>query len=249
MPYEILATSQTPALIIYLLDVSASMGQPLGSKRRIDVVTDALTAALREMVFRSTKGSLLHPRYRLAVLAYSDHVYDVYGGIKTVDQAAVMGVPELSPLRTTDTARAFEQAEKLLRSELASLHSCPTPLICHMTDGEYTGEDPEPAVSRIRQLAVPDGHVLVENIFISEKVLNQPILNLAQWPGILSDTPLQNEYACKLRALSSPVPESYRLMMLENNYHLTRGAVMLFPGTNPELVTMGFQMSHATLVR
>ena len=86
MPYEVLATSKTPALIIYLLDVSASMSQPLGDRRRIDVVGDALQAALRTMVFRSTKGSRLSPRYRIAMIAYSDHVYDLLDGIKAVDQ-------------------------------------------------------------------------------------------------------------------------------------------------------------------
>jgi len=249
MPYEVLATSRTPALVIYLLDVSASMSQPLGNRRRIDVVTDALAAALQAMVFRSTKGSLLSPRYRVAMLAYSDHVYDLLDGIKTVDQVARLGTPELSPQRTTDTARAFEQAEKLLRAELPRLHDCPAPLVCHMTDGEYTGADPEPVASRIMQMQVPDGHVLVENIFVSDRILAQPVSDPTQWPGVLRDTHLQGSYAAKLRAMSSPVPESYRVMMLENNYHLANGAMMLFPGTSPELVSMGFQMSAATPVR
>jgi hypothetical protein len=249
MPYETMATAKTPALIIYLLDVSASMNRPLGQKRRIDVVMDALTAALRQMVFRSTKGGLLSPRYRIAMLAYSDHVYDVYGGTKTVDEAARIGVPELSPMRTTDTARAFEQAERLLRSELTNLSSCPAPVVCHMTDGEYTGDDPEPVARRIMRLEVSDGNVLVENIFISDRVLLEPVTDPYQWPGVLSDTKLHDKYAVKLRAMSSPVPGSYRAMMRENNYHLAPEAVMLLPGTSPELVAMGFQMSSATPVR
>jgi hypothetical protein len=249
MPYEILATSRTPALIIYLLDVSASMSQPLGKKRRIDVVVDALTAALRQMVFRSTKGGLLSPRYRLALLAYSDHVYDIYGGIKSVDHAARLGIPELSPMRTTDSARAFEQAEKLLRAELPNLLSCPAPVVCHMTDGEYTGADPQPIAKRIMQMSVRDGDVLVENIFISDKILPHDVSDPHQWPGIVPDTKLKNEYANKLRTMSSPVPDSYRAMMLENNYHLAPGAVMMLPGMSPELVAMGFQMSAATPVR
>ncbi len=249
MPYDTLATSRTPALVIYLLDVSASMTQPLGNKRRIDVVTDALTVALRQMVFRSSKGSLLSPRYRIAMLAYSDHVYDVYGGIKTVDQVARVGVPELSPMRTTDTARAFEQAEKLLQAELPNLRQCPAPVVCHMTDGEFTGADPGPVAGRIVQLAVPDGNVLVENIFITDKVLASAVSDASQWQGILPDTKLQNPYAAKLRAISSPVPDSYRATMLENGYHLAPGALMLFPGMSPELVAMGFQMSAATPVR
>jgi len=244
-----MATRKTPALIIYLLDVSASMGQPLGDRRRVDVVMNALQAALRTMVFRSTKGSLLSPRYRMALFAYSDHVYDLLDGIKPVDQVARMGVPELSPMRTTDTAKAFVQAEKLLQAELPNLQSCPAPLVCHMTDGEYTGDDPEPAVQRIIQMAVPDGHVLVENIFISDKILPKPVTDPYKWPGILPNTKLINDYARKLRMISSPVPESYRQMMLEMSYNLDARALMLLPGVNPELVAMGFQMSAATRVR
>lgn len=249
MPYEIMATSKTPALIVYLLDVSASMAHPLGGKRRIDVVMGSLEAALRQMVFRSTKGARVSPRYRLSMFAYSDHVYDLLDGVKTVEQVARLGVPDLSPMRTTEAAKAFAQAEKLLQSELPNLRNGPAPLVCHMTDSEYTGADPKPIVQRIMQMAVPDGNVLVENIFISDKVLSQTIKDPFQWAGILPDTKLSNEYARKLQALSSQLPESYRAMMLENGYRLAQGALMLLPGTSPELVALGFQMSAATPVR
>lgn len=246
MPYTAVATSTTPALIIYLLDVSASMSQPWGNKRRIDVVTDALALVLRQMVFRSTKGSRISPRYRIAMLAYSDHVYDLLNGIKTVDHVAHLGVPELGPMRTTDTAKAFAQAEKLLQTELPNLQACPAPLVCHMTDGEYTGDDPEPIARRIMGMKVPDGSVLVENIFISDKILPQPISDPTKWPGILPDTKLTNDYARKLLTISSSLPNSYREMLMENSYHLVSGTLMFLPGSSPELVALGFQMSGAT---
>jgi len=249
MTYSVLATAKTPSLVIYLLDVSASMFQPLGEKQRISVVTDALTAALRQMIFRSTRGGRLSPRYRVAMLAYSDHVYDLLDGIKTIGEVAHMGVPELSPMRTTDTANAFIKAERILQAELPNLQDGPAPLVCHMTDGEYTGDDPEPTVRRIMEMSVPDGNVLVENIFISDRVLPEQIRDPNKWPGILPDTPLSSDYAKKLRDMSSQVPASYREMMQENNYSLAPGAVMLLPGTTPELVAMGFQMSAATPVR
>ncbi len=249
MPYSVLATSRTPALVIYVLDVSASMTQPLGDKRRIDVVMDALTVALRQMVFRSTKGGRLSPRYRIAMLAYSDHVYDLLDGIRTVEEVAQLGVPDLSPMRTTDSAKAFAQAEKMLDAELPNLLGGPAPLVCHMTDGEYTGADPEPIVRRIMAMNVPDGNVLVENIFISDTILPETSIDPSKWPGILPDTNLTNEYARTLRDMSSPIPESYRAMMRENNYQLAPDALMLLPGISPELVAMGFQMSAATPVR
>lgn len=249
MTYDVQATSKTQALIIYLLDVSASMGQNLGGKRRIDVVMEALQAAVQQMVFRSTKGGRISARYRVAMLAYSDHVYDLLDGVKTIDEVAQLGVPELSPMRTTDTAKAFAQAEKILQAELPNLRRCPAPLICHMTDGEFTGSDPEPVVRRIMSMSVPDGNVLVENIFISDNILSEPVKDASEWPGVLPNTKLRNEYARKLRQMSSVLPESYRAMMLECNYHVAQGAVMMLPGMTPELVAMGFVMSTSTPVR
>lgn len=244
--YEIEATSTTPALIIYLLDVSLSMNQALGEKRRVEVVTDALRTALHTMVFRSTKGTRISPRYRVAMLAYSTHVYDLLDGIKTINEIAQLGVPALSPMRTTETAKAFEEAERILQTELPNLQNCPAPLVCHLTDGENTGDDPEPIVRRIMQMSVPDGNVLVENIFISEGLLPHPITDPLSWPGILPTTKFNNAYAQKLQALSSPLPSSYRKMMLEMGYAMSPDALMMLPCTDPQLVQLGFQMSAAT---
>jgi uncharacterized protein YegL len=249
MPYEVLATGQTPAFIIFLLDVSASMSQPLGNKRRVDVVTDALAAALRQMVFRSTKGKRVSPRYRMAMLAYSDKVYDLLDGVKTITDVAMFGVPELSTMRTTDTAKAFRAAEKLLKSELVNIRDWPAPLVCHMTDGQFTGDDPEPVVKRIMEMSVPDGNILVENIFLSDQILDKSIKDPYNWSGITATTNLRDAYAQKLREMSSTLPESYRSMMQESNYHLDRGAKMMLPGMSSELVAMGFQMAAATPIK
>ncbi len=248
MPYEALATSRTPALAIYVLDVSASMSRPLGGRRRIDVVTDALRAALQRMVFLSTKGTRVAPRYRMAMYAYSDHVYDLLDGIKTVDQVVRLGVPQLAMMGSTDTARAFDQVERLLRRELAIERHEPAPLVCHMTDGDYTGDDPEPIARRIMETRTADGRVLLENIFISDRILAEPIPNPKQWPGIHPATPLTGAYAQKLLAMSSPLPETYRTVMLESGYQLTPGSVMMLPGVSAELVEMGFVMSTSTPV-
>ncbi|MCD1257396.1 protein kinase [Paenibacillus athensensis] len=249
-PYTTQATQSNPALIVYLLDASGSMGILQGNKRRIDIVRDALHSALRQMVFRSTKGSRISSRYRIALLAYSDEVYDLSGGVKKIDQLMNTGeLPVLETYRFTDTAKAFLYAEKLLKAELPNMQDCPAPLVCHMTDGVYTGEDPQPIVERIRAMTVKDGSVLVENIFISDEVLEQAVTQPKRWPGVGMHTPMLDEYGSKLRRMSSPIPESYREMMLEANYRLEPGSLMMFPGTHPELVSLGFQMSAATPIR
>lgn len=250
MNYQIQATQNTPALIIYLLDVSASMCIAMGEKRRIDIVMESLSTAIRQMIFRSTKGSRLSPRYRLAMYAYSDEVYDLLDGVRGIDEIAKWGnLPELTPMRFTNTAKGFLQVEKLLQRELPYMNDHPAPLVCHMTDGLPNGDNPEPIVQRIMQMSVPDGRVLVENIFVSDRLLDEPTIDAKRWPGITNQTIFKDEQANILQKMSSPLPESYRLMMMESGYHLEKGALMMLPGTSPELVSLGFQMSAATPVR
>jgi hypothetical protein len=43
--------------------------------------------------------------------------------------------------------------------------------------------------------------------------------------------------------MSSPLPESYRAALIGSGYPLDKEAVMLLPGTSPELVGLAFQMS------
>ncbi|WP_166244966.1 vWA domain-containing protein [Paenibacillus turpanensis] len=251
MSYTVLATQQNPALVVYLLDISRSMTLPMGKKRRIDVVTESLTAAVKQMVFRSTKGTRLLPRYRIAMYAYSDQVYDLLGGIRSVDEVARRGIPELIPQQHTSAALAFETAERLLEKELPELREGPAPLICHMTDGSPSGGagDPEPVAKRLMQMAVPDGNVLIENILISDELIGAPLTDVKQWEGYHSHTSFAEEGAEKLKRMSSVIPETYRETMLDSGYRLAEGSLMLLPGSSPELVALGFQMSAATPVR
>lgn len=250
MAYTVQASQSNPALIIYLLDISGSMTLELGEQRRIDVVMGALQTAIRQMVFRSTKGTRLSPRYRISILAYSDEVYDLLDGVKSIDQVAAAGsLPQLTPMKFTDTAKAFEQAEKILLRELPAMQNCPAPLICHMTDGAHTGEDPEPIARRIMEMSVPDGHVLIENLFISDAFTEEPIRDVKAWKGIMADTALADPFAEKLKAMSSVLPESYWELMTESTFSIQKGALMMLPGYSKELVTLGFQMSASTPIR
>ncbi len=247
--YDVLATSRTPALVLYLLDVSASMERPMGGRTRLEVALDALREALSAMLFRSTKGAQISPRYLVGIFAYSTDVFDVLGGVLPIDQAAPVLDERLKVIRTqqgTETARAFYQAARVLQQWLSRLYHCPAPLITHLTDGEYTGPDPEPLARLLMHLRVADGYVLLQNIYISDtfaRMVRRP----REWRGIQLDTPLEDPYARKLRAMSSPIPETYRKFLREfMNANLDEGSYMLFPGHTPEFIRFGFQMSAAT---
>jgi len=246
-----------PAFIIYLLDISGSMGQSLGNKTRIQVVEAALKSALKTLVSRSLRGNIVSPRYKIAMFTYSDKVNDVYNGIKTIDEIIQIGIPNISATRTTNTFGAFTKARELLRKELPKLqrgisgsedNTYPAPLVCHLTDGEYTKKygDPEPIAKEIMSMSVPDGHVLIENIYISDTLVTSPI-DIKTWSGFSSDTLFpENLYARKLLSMSSNAPSSYCALMNKREYGIVPGSVMLYPGISDGLVNLAFQMAIST---
>jgi len=234
-----------------LLDVSGSMGNRFGSDTRISAVTKAFHDIVQRMLNRSTRDQGVRNRYEMALFTYSTSVKNQFDGIKPLLQVANLGAPKLAPLEATDTALGFQHVERFLahvlpKYERDKTYSRPAPLVCHITDGEYTGDDPEPVVRRIMQMSVIDGPVLVENIFITDEVLTSPITNLKQWSGITPTTPLKTLYAEKLRSISSPIPLTYRTEMKEFGYHLDPDSVLMFPGHTTDLLRLGFQATIAT---
>ncbi len=45
------------------------------------------------------------------------------------------------------------------------MQGCPAPLVCRMTDGQYSGHDPEPVAREIMSMRNNDGNVLLQNIY------------------------------------------------------------------------------------
>lgn len=249
MPYNTMATAVTPALIIYLLDCSGSMGEKLDGAKKIEHLNEALHGVLKRMVQRSTKGDVVSPRYNLALIPYSDQPRDILAGIKTIKEVWDQGRPNFAPTTSTDTAAAFLYALDLLQRELPNLKGHPAPMVCHLTDGVYTGADPEPVARQIMQLANDDGNVLVENIFIAPNLTRQPISDASTWAGISDASELQDPYAAKLFSMSSELPPSYAEVVQADGYGLKAGCRMLIPGTSKDLVELAFAMSGSTPTR
>ena len=246
MPYTALATAATPALIVYLLDISESMEARMGNVPKVDVVSKTLKKVVLEMVRRSTKGQSIRPRYRVAVFAYNDDVSDLFDGAITVTDFQTKGIPIMKAEGRTDTALAFEAAEQFLKREWSSLQNCPAPLVCHMTDGAHTGADPLPVAQRIMQMRNDDGNVLVENIFLDDKALKDPVDDPYSWRGVSSESQLSSNPARNLFRMSSTIPDSYRTLFEDKGYSIQSGGRLLFPGSSPEMVEAGFMMSGMT---
>lgn len=248
MPYTLPANADHPAFYIYLIDLSASMENDCGGKRRIDVVAAALERTRRKMIARSRRGDEVRPRYAVAMLGYSDSVVDLLTGIKTIDQLETLTLPTLTPQGKTNTGAAFQAALHILQQYLPNLQDCPAPLVCHLTDGgANTGESADIYASQIKQLGTHDGSVLIENIYIGSQLLKQPIDDAKNWPGVLDPSEIRETYVQQLWHMASPLPESYAEEMNETEgYRMRPGVKMLIPAETPEIIELAFAMSSAT---
>jgi hypothetical protein len=246
--YKKEATRLTPALVIYLIDVSDSMAEPFETKKKIDYVNEALKSTLRRMMQRSTRGDTISPRYRLAMATYSDQVFDFIGGVRTIDEVAKKGAFTLSPRFGTNTHAAFKWALDILQEELPGLNGKPAPMVCHLTDGQYTTGDPEPLAKEMMKLSNDDGFVLVENIYIGPDLTSAPMGVVDSWPGIMQASELRSDYAKKLFRMSSPLPASYAEEINREGYSIRPGCRMLIPGSSSDLVELAFAISGATHV-
>lgn len=248
------ATRLTPALVIYLIDASESMNEPCGptcSTTKIALVNAALREGIKGMLLRSMRENKVQPRYHLAMFAYSTTVLNLLDGIRDLpDLMRIGGPPEIiAGGNSTDTAAGFRMVEKLLQRHLEAYKNCPAPLICHLTDGIHTTDNPSPIVQRIQKMRVEDGPVLVENVLMAEQMMHKPVQDWHQWGGVTTTKSLADAYAKFLYTLSSPLPHNYRLTMNKSaGYQLEPGSALFFPGTHPELMRLAVTVSSATQI-
>lgn len=257
MSYDVVATGDTPAHIIYLIDASGSMAleMPGSGKRKIDAVGDLLEEIAKTMFRRSRKGRVIRNRYKIALYVYGNSVEaDTYDSFIPISEF-VERLPVFGDLKRaqTNTKAAFECARNLLQKTIPQMHHSPAPMVCHLTDGEYTEKygNPTDVVEEIQSMCNPDGNVLVQNIYIGEKtLLKTPVTNVQQWQGVtaahqLTDE-LDHDYARALYRMSSPFPTSYLNALQQEQYNIAPGASMLFPAESMEMVRLAFVTSGAT---
>ena len=255
--YKNLSNSDHPATLIYLVDISGSMKAPMpDGKLRIDVAKDAIQTAYAQMIQRSLRQGKIHPRYRVGMIAYSTDLYDVYGdigSIVTIDKLKDEGVPSITPQKNTDMAKAFRYANKLIRDDIKTwsqkwLDECPPPMVINLTDCEFGEEtqDPVEFAKQLQEISVPDGNVLVENIFITDQIV-LPSAEIKDWKGYRFNESTGDPYGDILLAMSSPIPASYAQLMGEQaGLKIREGTAMMFPGISREFIKTGFAMSIVT---
>ncbi|MBT3713718.1 MAG: VWA domain-containing protein [Anaerolineae bacterium] len=237
------ASTKNPSLVLFLIDVSASIMAELSPDfRRIDAISHLIKKSAVKMIQRSTKGALVSPRYHVAMFAYSSHVFDLLDGIKPIDELARLGIPQLTPLDMTNTARAFSLVKETLATEIAKYADCPAPIILHITDGEFNnGDDPTPIIEDIRNMSVKDGNVLLANVYIGHPPKKDVFFNVTNADWVDADEK-------KWCNMASTFPDAYRAVYREFGFHVPVGAKMYLRGYNPEAFELLLPMSAATPV-
>jgi uncharacterized caspase-like protein len=255
--YKNQANSDHPATLIYLVDISGSMNATMqDGKTRIEVAKNAIQVAYAQMIQRSMRQGKIHPRYRVGMIAYSEEIYDVYGelgSIISIEKIKDEGIPAIAPQKSTNMARALKYAAKLIKDDIQKwsqkwLDECPPPMVINITDCEYDekgGQDPLEFAKALQKIAVPDGNVLVENIFITDQI-SLPI-SVHEWPGYQFGDSTGDLYGDKLLAMSSPIPSTYAQILREQaGSKIREGTAMMFPGITREFIKFGFVMSIVT---
>jgi hypothetical protein len=257
-PYKNQANSDHPATLLYLVDISGSMNATMreSGKTRIEVAKNAIQVAYAQMIQRSLRQGKIHPRYRVGMIAYSETIYDVYGdlgSIVSVDKLKDQGIPAITPQKSTNMAKAFRYAAKLLKEDIQKwspkwLQECPPPMVINITDCEFDekdAQDPLDYSKKLQEISVPDGNVLVENIFITDQISAPG--SAQDWQGYSYGDNTGDAYGNKLLAMSSPIPAAYAQILREQaGLKIKNGAAMMFPGINREFIKFGFVMSIVT---
>jgi len=248
LPYTRWATCRNPGILIYIVDVSRSMGDSYLGKRKIDFVNDLLGMTLPEIIRYSKDGGRILPTYKIGIFAYAEDVENFYGGLEWLDK--LPGLPDLKIMNeSTDTAKAFADVLALLELELENMQESPAPIIFHITDGEYTGDDPEPFARRIMSTKTRHGESLLLNILISENMLSNPVEDLSKWGGVKKNTDVKQKYAKKLLNMSSKIPERYEKRLKESGFSIKSGAKLLFPLDALEIASKIFAAPNSRFER
>src|SRR4051812_31488219 len=102
MPYTAEISRDNPSCVLFLIDQSRSMREPMigqPDRRKADALTDALNRLLYTLVIRNVRGNGVLNRFYTGVLGYGPTTGPVLGG--ALANRALLPISEVarSPLR------------------------------------------------------------------------------------------------------------------------------------------------------
>ena len=132
----------------------------------------------------------------------------------------------------TPMTMGLDRCSQIANTWIASHPDSFPPIVIHITDGEPTDGDPEPAAETLRGLATNDGNVLLFNCHLSDKPA----------PGVLfpaHESELPDDYARMLFRMSSLLPEKCLAVARGKGFDVCPGARgMVFNGDGTAMIQL-----------
>jgi hypothetical protein len=230
-----------PGCMIFLLDQSGSMAEPMGgqpSVSKAQALATAINDLLHSIVRRCVKDLESPPRhyYDLGIIGYSDEAMPLFGGplegryLASVAEVAevaetVQGIdgtehpvwiPPVANNRTAMCA-ALDLAGQVAHGWIGLHGNSFPPIVFNISDGKATDGEPRDWAQRLRGLKTDDGDLLLFNIHLSATT-QQPVIFPAD-AKVLDD-----DYSKRMFGLSSPLPDFMRRHAKERRIPVDPGA-------------------------
>lgn len=200
MAYELDWSIDHPGHLVYLLDLSGSMGiKDQNGRTRIDELQEVLFDSAEELIQMNTARGKLKNKFSITIIGYNSEVKVLHDGdlisLKQLRDNAIDKNDEdkhgpmlhVETKWQTYTADAFKAAAANIRqwieAQTAKGKRCPAPIVIHITDGipeeknllmEEAREKALIAANELKAISVPDGNVLLFNIHIEPSPNKKP---------------------------------------------------------------------------
>jgi hypothetical protein len=228
MPYSAEISQANPTCLLFLIDQSGSMREPIaggGGMSKAEAAALPVNDLLYQLSLSCVWGTRIVDRIFVGVLGYGQTVGSAFAGILAQREGVPIGEVARHPLRVEERrvaggsslvkapvwvepaaegsrpmCAALQHARALLASFLQEHPDCFPPVVINVSDGQATDGDPEGPAADLRQLASSDGEVLLFNAFLSSR----PDSAMAMLPAAEND--LAGAHARVLFRMSSPLP-------------------------------------------
>lgn len=235
--YNAEISRQRPGCLVFLVDQSGSMADPIAGdprQKKNEAVAAAINSLLYNLILRCTKEYVVKPYFHVGIWGYggADEVRRVFSpDLLSITEVVDRGTPgaggETGEKPTwfapeangrTPMNAAFRAVLEPLERWIREYPQAFPPIIVNLTDGAYTDDNPAPVVRKLTAMKTTDGHVLVFNCHISKYEKN-----VVPFPGDAQAAALEG-LARELYEMSSPLPEPMRRHAERKNYAVAANA-------------------------
>jgi hypothetical protein len=184
-----------PGCIIFLVDRSTSMEEPIGSggASKADSLAQAVNRLIRNLVLQCQRGEQIRDYYHLGLIGYGASVGSIFGGDLTghdlvpissvadyplrLVRETVPGSPDLGldmpvwlqPVAKggTPMVQAIDTAGAIVVGWANEHFDSFPPIVVNVSDGAATDGDPRSMAEQLRNVHTKDGPVLLFNVNLS----------------------------------------------------------------------------------